>query len=123
MRVTMSYASAHGTFQKDATVTERHMRSCSNAQFNGHSITFIIDVKSEQVPCAISLGAFDAIAGERRRQRGQILSAFQTHDERISRIARNLFLRRPDSIDGIIRIWEHDVDDDLDAAPVSPLDS
>jgi hypothetical protein len=88
--------------------------SCSNTRFDGYSITFMIDVESAQIPCAISLGAFDTISGERRRQRAQLLSAFQTHDERISRIARGLFLQRPETIDGIIRIWENDVEDEMD---------
>lgn len=97
-------------------MTQPRRLSCLNTKFDGHSITFMIDVKSEHIPCAISLAAFDAISGDRRRQRAQLLSAFQTHDERISRIARNLFLRRPDSIDGTIRIWENDVEDDMDDA-------
>ncbi|MCB8876405.1 DUF1488 family protein [Acidisoma silvae] len=102
-------------------MTERQALSCSNTQFNGHTITFMIAVDQQQVRCAISLSAFDAIAGDRRRQRAQLLSSFQAHDARISRIARTIFLRRPENIDGVTRIWENDVDDDLDGNPASPL--
>lgn len=83
-----------------------------NKTFDGSSINFSIDVHGKNVSCAISLGALETISGDRRRQRAQLLSNFQAHEERISRIARNLFLRRPDSVDGTIRIWENDVDDD-----------
>lgn len=87
----------------------------SNQTFDGSSINFSIDVQGQRIACAISLGALETISGDRRRQRAQLLTNLQTHEERISRIARNLFLRRPDSVDGTIRIWENDVDDDADA--------
>jgi hypothetical protein len=95
-------------------VKQRPTPACSKARFDGYSITFTIDVGSAKIPCAISLAAFDLVSGDRRRQRAQLLSAFQTHDERISRIAHDLFLRRPESVDGTIRIWENDVEDDQD---------
>lgn len=71
-----------------------------------------MDVDGEPIPCAISLGALETISGDRRRQRAQLLSNFDAHEARIARIAHSLFLRRPDSVDGRIRIWENDVDDD-----------
>ncbi|GAB0113668.1 hypothetical protein AcidC75_11920 [Acidisoma sp. C75] len=83
-----------------------------DAQFDGYSVHFSINVHGEEVCCAISLAALDSISGDRRRQKTHVLASFDTHRDRILRIAQTLYLRRPESVDGTIRVWENDVEDD-----------
>lgn len=95
--------------QKGCAMTEPAPRLI-NVVFDGYLISFDLALPDQRYPCAISLAALDAMSGDQPRQPALVLSAFKAHQARILRVAQRLSRHHPESADGVIRIWESDME-------------
>jgi len=92
--------------------------SLSKPRWDGSRVLFEIEVAGEAVPCAISRSALQNLSGRRHFASADLLRGFATARAQIEEIAAGKFRASPESVSGIVSIW----DDDVDTAPSSPTE-
>jgi hypothetical protein len=86
-------------------------------RWDGSRVMFEIEAGGELVTCAISRAALQELSGRRHFAAAELLRCFVEIRAKVEAIALNKYTVSPDSVCGILSIWE----DDIDAAPVASV--
>jgi hypothetical protein len=79
-------------------------------RWDGSRILFEITDGSDQIPCAISRAAIEAISERRCYRTADLLGCFASAWARIERLALEKLRARPDGFSGRLSLWADDVD-------------
>ena len=85
-------------------------------RWDGSRVLFEIEVAGQPVACAISRSALQGLSGRRQYAVADLLRCFDAARPRIEAIAVSKFNSGPESISGIVSVWDDDVED---APPVA----
>lgn len=83
----------------------------SRPRWDGSRILFQIEFGGEPVACAISRSALQGLSGRRQYAPADLLRCFDASRAQIEAIAAGKYRARPESVSGIVSIWDDDVDD------------
>jgi Protein of unknown function (DUF1488) len=88
-------------------------------RWDGSRILFEIEVAGAPVACAISRSALQDLSGRKQYATADLLRCFDSFWTQIETIAVGKFRDKPESVSGIVSIWDDDIEE---AAPVADQD-
>ena len=86
------------------------MTSPSLPRWDGNRVLFEITDGNEQIPCAISRAALEAISERRCFRAADLLGCYANARGRIERLALEKLRARPVGVSGRLSLWADDVD-------------
>jgi hypothetical protein len=101
------------------TSSTRQKVTLAKPRWDGSRVMFEIEAAGEAVACAISRGALQDLSGRKQHAPADMLRCFEAARVQIETIAAEKFRDRPESVSGIVSIW----DDDISEAAASTLDA
>ena len=87
------------------------MIELTKLRWDGSRVLFEIESAGRAVSCAISRSALQHIGGPRNFAPADLLRSFERSRGRIEAIAAQKFAASPESVSGIVSIWDDDVED------------
>jgi len=91
----------------------------SKPRWDGSRVMFEIEAAGERVSCAISRSALQDLSGRKQYAPADLLRCFDAARMQIEAIAAGKFSATPESVSGIVSIWDDDVEE-ASAALVVP---
>jgi hypothetical protein len=86
-------------------------------RWDGSRVMFEIEAGGELITCAISRSALQELSGRRHFAAPELLRCFVEIRAKVEAIALHKYAVSPDSVCGILSIWE----DDIEAVPVATV--
>lgn len=93
----------------------RFARAAFKPRWDGQRIQFTIGDEGEEVRCAISRAALEALTGVSFIPPRDIVLRFGQQRTRIEAIAAGILAERPERVTGTLHIWSDDIDSPPDA--------
>jgi hypothetical protein len=80
-------------------------------RWDGSRILFEIEVAGAPVACAISRSALQDLSGRKQYAAADLLRCFEAFRSQIETIAAGKFRDKPESVSGIVSIWDDDIEE------------
>lgn len=90
----------------------------SRPRWDGSRVLFQIEAGGDLVACAISRSALQGLSGRKQYAPADLLRCFDASRSQIEAIAATKYSAKPESVSGIVSIWDDDVDEAQPAAAV-----
>ncbi len=92
----------------------------SKPRWDGSRIMFQIEAAGQPVACAISRSALQDLSGRKQYAPADLLKCFDAARAQIEAIAAKKYNASPESVSGIVSIWDDDIEESLSAPVISP---
>ena len=88
-----------------------HTTLLAKPRWDGSRVLFEIEADGACVPCAISRAALDDLGGRGAYKPADMIRRFMSFQDRIEKIAADIFRARPASVTGTVSVWADDIDE------------
>jgi len=92
-------------------------------RWDGSRVLFEIEAAGQPVACAISRSALQGLSGRKPYAAADLLRRFDAARARIEAVAASKFNNSPESVSGIVSVWDDDIEDapEVEGGPVSSV--
>jgi Protein of unknown function (DUF1488) len=88
----------------------------SKPRWDGSRVLFEIAVAGQPVACAISRSALQDLSGRKQYAPADLLKCFEAARAQIEAIAAKKFSANPESVSGIVSVWDDDIEEEEEVA-------